>query len=108
MLRAESHAKNRKKQKKSQQKTHPRTPWGIKFGFKPKRGVREYLVSVSKIELVVGVALTEANQVLGSPLTVSTRRVEQTTSKVTVSEWVPFLAKSRFEKGAKTRVSQNL
>ena len=43
-----------------------------------------YLVSVSKIDLLVGVAKTEANQVLGLPLTVSTQRVESTTSKAAV------------------------
>ena len=60
-------------------------------------------MSVSKTDLLVGVAKTEVNQVLGSPLTVSTRKLELTTSKATVSEEVPVLAKSRFEEGAKTR-----
>ena len=58
---------------------------------------------VSKTDLLVGAAKTETNQVLGSPLTVSTRKVELTTSKAMVSKEVPVLAKSRFEEGAKTR-----
>ena len=60
-------------------------------------------MSVSKTDLLVGVAKTKVNQVLCSPLTVSTRRVELKNSKVTVSEEVPVIAKSRFEEGAKTR-----
>ena len=57
---------------------------------------------------MVGAALTKENKVLGSPLMVSTQRVEPTTSKTMVSKRVPVLAKSRSEEGAKTRVSQNL
>ena len=68
----------------------------------------DYLVSVPKTEIVVRAALTEANQVLGSPLMVSTRRVEPTTSKATVLKMVSMLAKSRSEEEAKTRVSQTL
>ena len=60
-------------------------------------------MSVSKIDLLVGVAKTETNQVLGSPLTVSTRRVEPITSKAKVSEEISVLAKSRSEEGAKTQ-----
>ena len=60
-------------------------------------------MSVSKTDLPIRVAKTETNQVLGSPLMVSTQRVEQTTSKAIVSEEVPMLVKSRFEKEAKTR-----
>ena len=58
-------------------------------------------MSFSKTDLLVGAAKTEANQVLGLPLTVSTRRVEPTTSKATVSEEVSVLAKYRSEEGAK-------
>ena len=58
-------------------------------------------MSISKTDLLVGAAKTEVNQVLGLPLTVSTRRVEQTTSKAMVSEEVSMLAKSRSEEGAK-------
>ena len=65
-------------------------------------------MSVSKTELVVGPTLTEVNQVLSSPLMISTQRVEPTTSKATVSEGVQVLAKSRSKEGAKTQVSQNL
>ena len=39
---------------------------------------------------------------------VSTQRVKLTTSKATVLERVPVLAKSRSEEEAKTRVSQSL
>ena len=59
-------------------------------------------MSISKTDLLVGASKTEANQVLGFPLILSTRKVEPTTSKVTVSEEVLVLAESRFEEGAKT------
>ena len=42
--------------------------------------------------------------ILGSPPTVSTRRVELTTSKVTVSEEVLVLAKSRSEEGSQNSI----
>ena len=45
-------------------------------------------------------ATTETNQVLGSPLTVSTRKVEPITSKDTVYDEVSVLAKSRSEEGS--------
>ena len=57
-------------------------------------------MSVSKTDPMVRVANTEENQVLGSPLIVSTRRMEPTTSKVMVSEEVLMLAKSQSEKGS--------
>ena len=60
-------------------------------------------MSVSKTDLLVGVAKAEANQVLGSPLTVFPRRVEPKTYKAMVSKEVLVLAKSRFEEEAKTR-----
>ena len=60
-------------------------------------------MSVSKTNLLVGVAKTEANQVLGSPIIESTRRGEPTTSKVTVSKKVSVLAKSLSEEEAKTQ-----
>ena len=60
-------------------------------------------MSVSKIDLFIGAAKTEANQVLRLPLTVFTRTVEPTTSKATVSKEVSVLAKSRSEEEAKTR-----
>ena len=60
-------------------------------------------MSISNIDLLVGVAKTNVNQVLGLPLTVSIRRVEPKTSKATVLEEVSVLAKSRSEEGAKTR-----
>ena len=58
---------------------------------------------ISKIDLLVRVAKTNANQVLGLPLTVSIRRVEPKTSKATFLEEVPVLAKSRSKEGSKTR-----
>ena len=60
-------------------------------------------MSISKTDLLVKAPKTEANQVLGSSLTVSTRRVESITSKATVSEKVPVLAKSQSEEEAKTQ-----
>ena len=47
--------------KKNLNKTHPRTPWGIKSDSTTKRGVWDYLVSVSKTNLLVEAAKTEAN-----------------------------------------------
>ena len=44
--------------------------------------------------------VTEANHVIGLPLTISTRRVEQKTSKETISDEVPVIAKPRFEEGS--------
>ena len=63
---------------------------------------------VSKTNLLLKAAKTEANQVLGSPLMVSTQRVEMTTSKAAVLEKVPVLAKSRSEDGAKNPISNSL
>ena len=60
-------------------------------------------MSVSKTNLLVGAAKIEVNHVLGSPLTVSTRRVEPTSSKAMVLEEVLVLAKSQSEEEAKTR-----
>ena len=57
--------------------------------------MRDYLLSISKIDLLVGAVKIEANHVLGLPLIVSTRRVEPKTSKVMVSKEVSVLAKSR-------------
>ena len=70
-------------EKKSQQNP-PKEPLGIKSDSIPKRGVRDYRVLVSKTDLLVGAAKTEANQVLGLPLTVSIQRVETTTSQTTI------------------------
>ena len=63
-------------------------------------------MSVSKSDPIVRAAKTEVNQVLGSPLTVSTRRVELTTSKATISKEVLMLAKSRIEEGSQNSISQ--
>ena len=60
-----SHAKSSEKQKKILTKTHLRALWSIKSGSIPKRGVQDYLVSVSKTDLLVGAMNTKANQVLG-------------------------------------------
>ena len=62
-------------------------------------------MSVSKTDPMVGEAKTKANQVLGSPLTVSTRKVELITSKAMVSEEVSVLAKSRSEEGSQNPFS---
>ena len=61
-------------------------------------------MSVSKTDPMVRVAKTKANQVLGSPLTISTQRVELITSKATITKEVSVLAKSGSE--AKTRSHQ--
>ena len=63
-------------------------------------------MSVSKSDPIVRAAKTEVNQVLGSPLTVSTRRVELTTSKATILKEVLMLAKSRIEEGSQNSISQ--
>ena len=47
-----------------------------------------------KTDLLVGAVKTEVNKVLGLPLTVSTQRMESTTSKATVLEEVLVLAES--------------
>ena len=59
-------------------------------------------MSVSKTTPMVGAVKTKENQVLGSPLTVSSRRVELTTSKEMALEEVLVLAKSQFEEGSQT------
>ena len=45
--------------KKILTKTHPRTPCGIKSSSIPKRGMHNYLVLISKTDLLVGAAKTE-------------------------------------------------
>ena len=62
-------------------------------------------MSVSKTDPIVGEERTDENQVLGLPLTVSTRTVEPITSKSTVSKKVPVLANSRSEKGSQNSIS---
>ena len=57
-------------------------------------------MSISKIDPMVGAVKSEVNQVLGLPLIISTRRVEATTSKATISEEVLMLSKSRSEEGS--------
>ena len=73
-------SKAEENKRKIPKKTRPMTPCSIKSSSTTKKMVRDYFVSVPKTELVVRVALTEENQVLGSPLTASTQRVELTTS----------------------------
>ena len=75
-------------------KNPPKNPLLHQILFKPKRKVRDYLVSVSKTDPMVEAAKTEVNQVLSLPLTISTQRVEPITSKATVSDEVLVLAKS--------------
>ena len=62
-------------------------------------------MSVSKTDSMVEVAKTEANQVLGFPLTVSTRRLESITFKAMVLEELPMIAKSRSEEGSQNPIS---
>ena len=87
-------------------KTPPKDPLRQQIRFKPKMRVRDYLMTVSKTDPMVGVAKNEVNQVLGSSLTVSTQRVELTTSKVMVLEEDSMLAKSRSEEGSQSPISQ--
>ena len=91
--------------KKKFSKTLPKDPLRHQIWFNPKRRVRDYLVPVSKTDLMVGAAKTEANQVLGLPLIVSTQRVESKTSKAMVSEEVFVLAKSLSEEGSQNPIS---
>ena len=49
-------------------KNPPKDPLGHQNQFKTNERVRDYFVSVSKIDLLVGAAKIEANQVLGLPL----------------------------------------
>ena len=53
-------------------KKPPNDPLGHQIQFKTKERVQDYLVSVSKTDLLVRVVKIEVNQVLGSPLKVST------------------------------------
>ena len=63
-------------------------------------------MTVSKTDPMVGAAKNEVNQVLGSSLTVSTQRVELTTSKAMVLEEDSVLAKSQSEEGSQSPISQ--
>ena len=67
--------------------------------------MRDYFVSISKTNLMVGAAKIEANQVLGLPLTISTQKVELIIYKVMVSKEVLVLTKSRFEEGSQNPIS---
>ena len=80
--------------KKKSQQNPPKDPLEHQIWFYTKERAGDYLVSVSKTDLLVLAAKTKVNQVLGLPLTVSTRRVEPITSKTMVSEEVSMLAKS--------------
>ena len=64
-----------------------------------KEGARFLPCVGSRNDPMARAAKTEVNQVVDSPLTVSTRRVEPITSKTMVSDEVPVLAKFRFEEG---------
>ena len=86
-------------------KTPPKDPWTHQIWFKPKRRVRDYLVLVSKIDPMARATKTKVNQVLGSPLQESTRRVEPITSKAMVSKEVSVLAKSQSEEGSQNPIS---
>ena len=92
VLRVASHAKSNGKQKKSQQNP-PKDPLGHQIRFKTiEKGAGLPCVGLKNRSIDRGTK-TEANKVLRSPLTVSTRIVEPTTSKATVSKEVPVLAK---------------
>ena len=56
-------------------------------------------MSISKTDLLVRVVKTKANQVLGSPLTVSTRRRDPRTSKETNLKSNSVLAKFGLNEG---------
>ena len=56
-------------------------------------------MSVSKTDLLVGAAKTEANQVLGSRITISTRRRDPRTSKETKLKSNGVLAKFGLNEG---------
>ena len=58
-----------------------KTLLGHQIWFKTKERVQDYLMSISKTNLLVRVVKIEANQVLGSPLKISTRRRDLRTSK---------------------------
>ena len=86
-------------------KNPPKDPLRRQIQFKPKKRVRYYLVSVSKTDPMVGAAKTEVNQVLCSPLIVSTRRVEPITSKAMISNEDSVLANSRSKEGSQNHIS---
>ena len=80
-------------------KNPPKDPLGHQIRFKTKERVQDYLVTVSKTDLLVGVVKIEANQVLGSPLTASTRRRDLRTSKETELKSSSVLEKLGFNEG---------
>ena len=80
VLSVASHAKSNGRQKKSQQNP-PKDPLGHQIRFKTiEKGMGLSCVGF-KTDLLVRAAKIEVNQVLGSPLTVSTRRRDPRTFK---------------------------
>ena len=71
-----------------------RIPWSIKVG-SSQRGCEILLCVGFRTNLMVDAVKTKVNQVLDSPITVSTGRVELITSMVTISDEIMMLAKSR-------------
>ena len=100
-----ANAMETKKKKKKISKTLPKDPLSHQIWFKPKKRVPDYLVSVSKFDPMAGATKIEVNQVLGSPLKESTRRVEPITSKAMVLKEVSMLAKSQSEEGSQNPIS---
>ena len=80
-------------------KTLPSIPLGHQIRFKTKKRVQDYLVSVSKTDLLVEAAKTKANQVLGSHLSISTQRQDLRTSKETKLKSNSVLAKFGLNEG---------
>ena len=80
-------------------KNPPKDPLRHQIWFKTKERVRDYLVSISKTNLLVKETKTEVNQVLGLPLTLSTQRRESRTSKQTELKSNSVLAKFGLNEG---------
>ena len=93
-----SHAKTTENKKKSI-KPSQRSLEASK-SLQNKMGCEIYTSHQCKPILKGDVATTEADHVLGLPQIVSTRRVEPITSKATISDKAPVLAKSRSKEGS--------
>ena len=74
-------------------KNPPKDSLGHQIRLMTKEMVQDYLVLVSKIDLLVGASKIEANQVLDSHLKVSTRGQDPRTSKETELKTSSVLAK---------------
>ena len=80
--------------KKNLNKNPLKDPLGHQIRFKTKEEGARLPCVCFKTDLLVRLVKTKAIHVLDFPLTISTRRVEPTTSKATVLENVSVLAKS--------------